>query len=152
MAPTPKEYDYVVVGGGSGGIASARRAGQYGAKAVVIEGKRLGGTCVNVGCVPKKITWTAAAIAETLHESKHYGFSIQQTAPFDWSTFVDKRAKYVERLNGIYEKNLGNDKVEYIHGMAKFTSKDTVEVKLEDGSTQTVKGKHILVAVGVAML
>jgi len=103
---------------------------------------------VNVGCVPKKVTWTAAAIHETIQESKHYGFSVKETAPFDWPTFVDKRAKYVERLNGIYEKNLGNEKVEYIHGRAKFTAKNEVEIKLDNGSTQTIKGKHILVAVG----
>lgn len=149
MAPVQKECDYLVIGGGSGGVASARAAaGKFGAKAIVIEGKRLGGTCVNVGCVPKKITWSAAAISETISEAAHYGFAVQRTSPFDWSTFVQKRAAYIERLNGIYEKNLGNENVEYMPGFAKFVSKDTVEVKLNDGSTTTVKGKHILIAVG----
>jgi len=120
----------------------------YGAKTIAIESKRLGGTCVNVGCVPKKVTWNAASIAETLREAKAYGFSIQETAPFDWTAFKNKRDAYVTRLNGIYERNLQNDKVEYIHGRASIKSKDEVEVKLDDGSKQIVKAKKILVAVG----
>ena len=99
-------------------------------------------------CVPKKLTWNAAALAETLHESKPYGFSIQHTAPFDWSTFVKKRADYVKRLNGIYEKNLLNEKVEYLHGSATFQDKKTVAVKLDDGSITTINAKKILIAVG----
>lgn len=94
----------------------------HGAKAIVIESKRLGGTCVNVGCVPKKITWSAAAMSESINEAAHYGFDVKRMAPFDWPTFVQKRAAYVKRLNGIYEKNLGNDKVEYLAGHAKFTA------------------------------
>ncbi|KAI7517261.1 hypothetical protein KC331_g21794, partial [Hortaea werneckii] len=75
MAPVHKECDYLVIGGGSGGLASARRAsGMYGAKAIAVENKRLGGTCVNVGCVPKKVTWNAAALAETMRDAKAYGF------------------------------------------------------------------------------
>jgi glutathione reductase (NADPH) len=99
--------------------------------------------------VPKKVTWNAASIAETIrHDAKPYGFTINETAPFDWSTFKKKRDAYVKRLNGIYEKNLGNDKVEYIHGRATFTGKNEVEVKLDDGSKQTIKAKKILIAVG----
>jgi glutathione reductase (NADPH) len=65
------DFDFLVVGAGSGGIASARRAASYGVKVAVVEGGRLGGTCVNVGCVPKKIMWNAASIAETVHDMKH---------------------------------------------------------------------------------
>lgn len=130
-------------------MASARRASaMYGAKAIAIEVKRLGGTCVNVGCVPKKITWYAASIAETIHESKAYGFSVEKTAPFDWKTFTDKRAAYIKRLNGIYEKNLANDKVEYLHGLATFRDPHTVRVTLDDKSEVDIKAKKILVAVG----
>lgn len=99
-------------------------------------------------CVPKKVTWNAASIAETIHEAKAYGFSVKETAAFDWPTFKQKRDAYIKRLNGIYEKNLSNDKVEYIHGRASFNSKDEVSVKLDDGSTQTIKAKNILIAVG----
>ncbi|KIW05116.1 glutathione-disulfide reductase [Verruconis gallopava] len=150
MAPIQKECDFLVIGGGSGGLASARRAsGMYGVKTIAIESKRLGGTCVNVGCVPKKITWNAASIAETIrHHAKPYGFTVEEPAPFDWSTFKKKRDAYVKRLNAIYEKNLGNDKVEYIHGWASFTGKNEVEVKLDDGTTQSIKAKKILIAVG----
>ncbi|KAK4496227.1 hypothetical protein PRZ48_012207 [Zasmidium cellare] len=150
MAPIQKECDYLVLGGGSGGLASARRASaMYGAKAIAVEVDRLGGTCVNVGCVPKKITWNAAAIAEMLHkEVKPYGFSIQETGPFDWEGFTTKRENYVKRLNGIYEKNLNNDKVEFLHGLATFQDPHTVRVTLDDKSEVDIKAKKILVAVG----
>ncbi|KAH8685565.1 hypothetical protein BGZ60DRAFT_364353 [Tricladium varicosporioides] len=149
MAPTPKECDYLVIGGGSGGLASARRAsGYYGAKTIAVESARLGGTCVNVGCVPKKLTFNAASIAETLHEAKAYGFSVEQTAPFDWNTFKNKRDAYVKKLNGIYERNLNNDKVEYIHGRAHLTGKNEAVIDLDDGSKQVVKAKNILLATG----
>ena len=99
-------------------------------------------------CVPKKVTWNAAAIAETIHEAKSYGFSVQETAPFDWTTFKKKRDAYVERLNGIYEKNLKNDKVEYIHGRAHLLSANSAEVVLDDGTKATINTKKILLATG----
>jgi len=99
-------------------------------------------------CVPKKITWNAAFIAETIHDAKAYGFSVNQTAPFDWATFKKKRDAYVVKLNGIYEKNLKNDKVEYIHGRASLLGKNEVEVKLDDGSKTTIHAKNILIATG----
>jgi glutathione reductase (NADPH) len=149
MAPIHKECDYLVIGGGSGGLASGRRAsGMYGAKVIAVENKRLGGTCVNVGCVPKKITWHAAAIRETIHDAKSYGFSVAEDAPFDWTTFTKKRAAYIKRLNGIYERNLNNDKVEYLHGTATFQDPHTVNVALDDGTEVQVKSKKVLVAVG----
>ncbi|KAK3314632.1 hypothetical protein B0H66DRAFT_316495 [Apodospora peruviana] len=152
MAPisTPsRETDFLVIGGGSGGIATARAAsGKYGTKAMVIESKRLGGTCVNVGCVPKKVTFNAAAIAETLHQAKSYGFSVKETAPFDWTTFKHKRDAYIKRLNGIYERNLERENVEYVHGWAKLLSRNSVEVTLDDGTKTVVNAKKILVATG----
>jgi glutathione reductase (NADPH) len=99
-------------------------------------------------CVPKKVTWYAAAIAETIHEAKNYGFSVKETAPFDWTTFKHKRDAYVKRLNGIYERNLSNDKVEYLHGRAHFTSSNSVDVKLDDGSVASINAKKILIATG----
>lgn len=149
MAPIPKECDYLVIGGGSGGLASARRAsGWYGAKTILVEKKRLGGTCVNVGCVPKKVTFNAAFIAETISQAKAYGFSIETAKPFDWSHFKKKRDAYIKRLNGIYERNLGKDSVDYIHGQARLTDKNEAEILLDDGSKQYVKAKRILIAVG----
>jgi glutathione reductase (NADPH) len=83
-----------------------------------------------------------------LHEAKAYGFSVKQTAPFDWPFFKRKRDAYIRRLNGIYEKNLGNDKVEYIHGRAHLTGKNSAQVVLDDGSTTEIRAKKILLAVG----
>ncbi|KAL8675714.1 MAG: hypothetical protein Q9186_007660 [Xanthomendoza sp. 1 TL-2023] len=149
MAPISKECDFLVIGGGSGGLACARRAsGQWGAKTIAVESNRLGGTCVNVGCVPKKVTWNAAAIAETLHEAASYGFQIKQTAPFDFKTFKHKRDDYIKRLNGIYERNLEKDHVEYLHGRAQLLSKNEVEVVLHNGSKEKIRAKKILLATG----
>ncbi|KAI4277067.1 MAG: hypothetical protein LQ337_002049 [Flavoplaca oasis] len=149
MAPISKECDFLVIGGGSGGLACARRAsGQWGAKTIAVESNRLGGTCVNVGCVPKKVTWNAAAIAETLHEAAAYGFNIKETGPFDFKTFKHKRDDYVKRLNGIYERNLEKDHVEYLHGRAHLLNKNEVEVVLDNGSKETIRAKKILLATG----
>ncbi len=98
--------------------------------------------------MPKKVTFNAAAIAETIHQAKSYGFSVQETAPFDWSTFKQKRDAYIHRLNGIYERNLANDKVEYVHGWAKVLSPNSVEVTLDDGTKTVVNAKKILIATG----
>ncbi|TFB05026.1 hypothetical protein CCMA1212_003055 [Trichoderma ghanense] len=149
MAPITKETDWLVIGGGSGGLGAARMAAsKYGVKSMIVESSRLGGTCVNVGCVPKKVTYNAAALAEAIHDAKHYGFSVQETAPFDWTTFKTKRDAYIKRLNGIYEKNLGNDKVEYLHGWGRLLSRNQAEVTLDDGSKVVVNAKKILIAVG----
>ena len=99
-------------------------------------------------CVPKKITWNAASISETMRDAAAYGFSFKETAPFDWTSFKHKRDAYVKRLNGIYEKNLHNDKVEYIHGRAHLLSKTEVQVVLDDGTKETIRAKKILLATG----
>ncbi|BFZ60722.1 Glutathione reductase [Saitoella coloradoensis] len=146
-----KSYDYLVIGGGSGGLASARRAaGVYGAKAAIIEASGvMGGTCVNVGCVPKKVMWYCSDVADTVREAREYGFeNVNGEAVFNWTKIKEKRDAYIKRLNGIYEKNLQKDDVDYVFGRAKFISKDTVEVDLLDGGKQQYTAKHILVAVG----
>ncbi|MCJ1312810.1 Glutathione reductase [Agyrium rufum] len=149
MAPINKECDYLVIGGGSGGSASSRRAaGIHGAKVITIESNRLGGTCVNVGCVPKKITWAAASVAETIHEAAAYGFSVETTAPFNWKMFKEKRDAHIRKLNGIYETNFKKEHVEYVHGRAKLLSKNEVEVSLDDGSKETIRAKKILIVTG----
>jgi glutathione reductase (NADPH) len=148
MAPIQKECDYLVIGCGSGGIASARRAAKHGAKVIAIESNRLGGTCVNVGCVPKKVTWNAAAIAENFKDAKAYGFGGFDAPTFDWPYFKKKRDAYVKRLNGIYANNLGKDEIDTLHGRASFVSRNEVEVRLDDGSNATIKAKNILIATG----
>ncbi|KAF9168436.1 Glutathione reductase, partial [Mortierella sp. AD010] len=145
MPPTGKIYDYLVIGGGSGGLASARRAASYGAKVGLIEGSgRLGGTCVNVGCVPKKVMWNTASIADAIRDAKEYGFPEAGSTKFDWSTLKNKRDAYIKRLNGIYERNLEKDSVEYITGMASFVSKNSVTL----GNGDEIHAKKILIAVG----
>ncbi|OZJ03660.1 hypothetical protein BZG36_03540 [Bifiguratus adelaidae] len=140
-------YDYVVIGGGSGGLASARRAGAHGAKVAIVEDSgKLGGTCVNVGCVPKKVMWNAASIAEALRDAQSYGFG-PVNATFDWEHIKDKRDAYVHRLNGIYETNLIKDKVEYLSGHASFL--DATTLKVLDGKEEgIIKAKHVLIATG----
>jgi glutathione reductase (NADPH) len=148
MSSETQECDYLVLGIGSGGIASARRAAKHGAKVIAVESSRYGGTCVNVGCVPKKVTWNAAAIAETFKDAKAYGFQVNGVPEFDWPSFKKKRDAYVKRLNGIYEKNLDKDEIKHLRGRAKFVAKNEVEVALSEGGTQRVKAKHILIATG----
>jgi len=137
-----QKVDYLVIGGGSGGIASARRAAAHGAKVTLVEASRLGGTCVNLGCVPKKIMWNAAVMAETLGEARDHGFSVDVGA-FDWGTVKRKRDESVARLNVIYGKNLEVDGVERIEGRARFVAPRRVEV-----NGKTIEGEHVLVATG----
>jgi glutathione reductase (NADPH) len=143
------DFDYLVVGAGSGGMASARRATSYGAKVAVVEGGRLGGTCVNVGCVPKKVMWNAASIAETVHDMKHYGFSGLDDVTFDWNFLKLNRDKYITRLNGIYDRNLDNSGVTKMVGWASLAGPNTVSVQpVGGGDPVTYTAKHILIAVG----
>ncbi|XP_042307296.1 glutathione reductase, mitochondrial [Sceloporus undulatus] len=137
-------FDYLVLGGGSGGLASARRAAELGARAAVVEKGALGGTCVNVGCVPKKVMWNTAVHSEFIHDHLDYGFEIPSVA-FNWRVIKEKRDAYVKRLNEIYQNNLDKARVETIHGYASFTAdqEPTVEV---DGKKYTAP--HILVATG----
>eukprot|EP00815_Leptocylindrus_aporus_P000567 CAMPEP_0116068886 /NCGR_PEP_ID=MMETSP0322-20121206/11936_1 /TAXON_ID=163516 /ORGANISM="Leptocylindrus danicus var. apora, Strain B651" /LENGTH=555 /DNA_ID=CAMNT_0003556099 /DNA_START=79 /DNA_END=1746 /DNA_ORIENTATION=- len=143
------DFDYLVIGAGSGGIASARRAATYGAKVGVVEKSRLGGTCVNVGCVPKKVMWNAASIAEVIHDMKHYGFTGEDGVEFDWGNIKESRDKYILRLNGIYERNMANSGVESILGTASLVGDGKVKVIPEGGGEEKeYSAKNILIAVG----
>ena len=122
-----EEYDLLVIGGGSGGLAYAQRAAEYGARAGVIEYGPLGGTCVNVGCVPKKVMWYAAEMQHHLEHAADYGFGIDVSG-HDWASLKARRDAYVTRLNGIYEKNLDRRGVDYIQGAAHFVDPHTVAV------------------------
>nr|AAC49809.1 glutathione reductase [Schizosaccharomyces pombe] len=150
MAPISKVFDYLVIGGGSGGLASARRAAKHGAKVALIEASgRLGGTCVNYGCVPKKIMWNIADLVAKMKTAKQNGFPNSQLGSFDWGMIKRKRDAYIGRLNGIYERNVNKDGVAYISGHASFVSPTEVAVDMNDGSgTQVFSAKYILIAVG----
>lgn len=135
-------YDFLAIGAGSGGIAATNRAAAYGAKAARIEKARIGGTCVNVGCVPKKVMWNAAAIAETLREAPDYGFDLTVNG-FNWQLIKQSRDKYLERLNGIYHRVGEQNNVDFIEGEARFSGPNSVEVNGE-----TITADHIVIAVG----
>ena len=121
------KFDLIVIGGGSGGIAHARRAAEYGASVAVIELGPLGGTCVNVGCVPKKVMWYAAGQMHHAAHAADYGFDMTVNG-HDWLAVKERRDAYVTRLNGIYARNLGNSGVTMITGAARFVDAHTVAV------------------------
>ncbi|MGO2509150.1 MAG: glutathione-disulfide reductase [Vibrio hibernica] len=136
-------FDYICIGGGSGGIASANRAAMHGAKVALIEAQDLGGTCVNVGCVPKKVMWHGAQVAEAINlYSKDYGFDVEVKS-FNWAKMVENRQAYIGRIHQSYDRVLGNNKINVIRGFAKFVDAKTVEV---NGELYTAD--HILIAVG----
>ncbi|MGY0399895.1 MAG: glutathione-disulfide reductase [Ostreibacterium sp.] len=137
-----KHYDLICIGGGSGGIAAAKRAAEYNAKVLVIEPNKWGGTCVNVGCVPKKITWHAAQIVDFAHLAKDYGFS-KLDPQLTYQKFVDKRDKFIEKLNAIYQNGLDNANIDYLIGYAQFIDKHTVTV-----NNEAITATHIIIAVG----
>jgi glutathione reductase (NADPH) len=137
-----QHYDLITIGGGSGGVAASNRAALYSAKCLLIEKGRLGGTCVNVGCVPKKVMWNGAQIAGALEDAADYGFTIG-THQFDWAKLKRERDQHVRDLNGHYAKHLAGNKVEVIHGDGRFAGPNTVEV-----AGQQYTADHIIVATG----
>jgi len=136
------KYDLIVIGGGSGGLAHAQRAAEYGAKAAVIEFAPLGGTCVNVGCVPKKIMWYTAHHAHIAQHAGDFGFDVSLNG-HDWAALKKNRDAYIARLNGIYESNLDRKDVAYIQGKAHFVDSHTVDV---DGKQYSAE--RIVIATG----
>jgi glutathione reductase (NADPH) len=143
------DFDFLVIGGGSGGIASAKRAAStHGKKVALVERARWGGTCVNVGCVPKKLMWVAATMAETMkHDVAQYCFE-QPQVKFDMPAFKAKRDAYIVKLNNIYRGGLENSGVEKIIGDATMVDAHTVQITAEDGSTKNVTADKILIATG----
>jgi glutathione reductase (NADPH) len=138
-----KHYDYISIGGGSGGIASINRAASYGKKCAIIEAEQLGGTCVNWGCVPKKVMWYGAHVAETIHKfAPDYGFDVELKG-FDFQKLVQSRQQYIENIHRAYDNNLAKNGVEVIKGFAKFVDTNTVEVNGEH-----ITADHILIATG----
>ena len=138
-----KHYDYIAIGGGSGGIASVNRAAMYGMKCALIERSEIGGTCVNVGCVPKKVMWYAAHIAESIHKyAEDYGFNAQIES-FNWQTLVKNRQAYIDRIHQSYQNSLSKNNVDLIQGAAQFVNQNTIEVNGE-----IFTADHILIATG----
>jgi glutathione reductase (NADPH) len=137
------EFDFVVIGAGSGGLAAAQRAAEYGAKVAIIEPEPLGGTCVNLGCVPKKVMWNAADIADSLEDAADYGFRLGPAESHGWPLLKTKRDAYVARLNAIYESNLAKRHIEVVRGRGSFVDGRTVQA-----AGRALTAPHILIAVG----
>ena len=143
MTDSNTHFDYICIGGGSGGIASANRAAKHGKKAAIIEAKDVGGTCVNVGCVPKKAMWYGAQIAEAINKySADYGFDVTLNK-FSWEKLVESREAYISRIHKSYERGFENNGVTLIRGFGKFIDNHTVDV---DGVVYTAD--HINIATG----
>jgi glutathione reductase (NADPH) len=140
--PMTEHVQTMVVGGGSGGIAFARRAAAHGREVVLVEAERLGGTCVNVGCVPKKVMWYAAELAHAIEDAAGYGFTVDAVR-HDWGALQRARDAYIKRLNGIYAENLDRSGVRHIDGWARFTGPKTVQV----GGVHW-EAEHVVVATG----
>ncbi|MEW8084095.1 MAG: glutathione-disulfide reductase [Candidatus Thiodiazotropha endolucinida] len=137
-----KQYDLIAIGAGSGGLSVAERAAKYGAKCAAVEAKRIGGTCVNLGCVPKKVMWYGAGIAHTLHDATDYGFDIDVKG-FSWETLKRQRDDYVEGINSWYHTYLKDSDIDEITGYARFIDAHTLDVEGEQLSAD-----HIVIASG----
>lgn len=136
------DYDYLAIGGGSGGIASINRASMYGQKCAIVEAKALGGTCVNVGCVPKKVMWFAGQVADAFKYAPDYGFDVDIKS-HDWMTLINNREAYISRIHASYDNLLEKNKIDLIKGWATLVDKHTVKV-----GDRLISAKHILISTG----
>jgi glutathione reductase (NADPH) len=139
------DYDLFVIGAGSGGVRAARFSANYGARVAIAEDMFMGGTCVNVGCIPKKLFVYAAHYHEDFADSASYGWTVEAPGAddFNWRTLVENKDTEIKRLNGIYERLLGNSGVEIVNGRATLVDAHTVAVNGKEYSAKT-----ILVATG----
>ncbi len=136
------DYDFLVIGGGSGGVRASRVAAGLGARVAVVEAAQLGGTCVNVGCIPKKLLSHAAHFSQLAEEARGFGWQLEQPR-FDWPALIANKDREIERLNGVYGRMLAGAGVAVIHGRAKLSGPHSVQV-----NGQTLHARHILIATG----
>ncbi len=137
-----EHYDLISIGGGSGGLSAAERAAKYGARCAVVEAGELGGTCVNLGCVPKKVMWNAANISHFLDDGVDYAFEVTRGG-FNWARLKVKRDNLIAGINEWYENYLADSNIEHIQGHARFRDAHTLEV---DG--EVYMADHIVIAAG----
>eukprot|EP01029_Cantina_marsupialis_P026648 TRINITY_DN7214_c0_g2_i1.p1 TRINITY_DN7214_c0_g2~~TRINITY_DN7214_c0_g2_i1.p1 ORF type:complete len:408 (+),score=115.12 TRINITY_DN7214_c0_g2_i1:115-1338(+) len=158
------KYDLIVIGGGSGGLSAAKEAARLGKKVCILDfvkpsntGRtwRVGGTCVNVGCIPKFLYHTSALNGEGLHDLNSYGWNIGgnkivpgENINFDWNVLRNNIAKHIENINKGYETALPNAKVEYINAFGEFVSPHEVKITNPCGESQIITGRRIVIAVG----
>lgn len=141
------DLDLIVIGAGSAGVRASRIAAGLGARVAVCEASALGGTCVNVGCVPKKLMVYGAHFSEELHDAA--GFGWQTAAPrHDWATLIANKDREISRLNGVYQRLLENTGVRIVRGQAVVTDPHTVEVSAPDGARTRLSARNLLIAVG----
>jgi glutathione reductase (NADPH) len=138
-----QQFDLLVLGGGSGGLATAQRAAEHGARVAIFEPARLGGTCVNVGCVPKKVMWNAAELKAALGSAPYYGFDVK-VGGHDWPKLKRGRDAYVLRLNGIYERNLDKKGIVTVRAAARLRGAG----EIVDANGEVYRAQHITIATG----
>jgi len=142
------DYDLLVIGAGSGGVRAARVAAKLGAKVAIVEKQELGGTCVNRGCVPKKLLVYAGRFGHEVEDMAGFGWTVPTKPTFDWATLIANKDAEIRRLNGIYGTLLSDSGVDLIEGFATFTDPHTVEVRDEAKGTRSVSAAKILVTTG----
>ena len=143
-----KEYDVVVIGAGPGGYVAAIRSAQLGKKTAIVEKRFLGGVCLNIGCIPSKALLKNADVAHTLRErGEEFGFKVEGLE-LDYSVAHQRSRKTSERLVRGIGFLMKKNKIDVLMGAAKLTAKDTVAVTLEEGETETLKAKDIIIATG----
>ncbi len=137
-----KHYDLIAIGGGSGGLSVAERAARYGVRCALVESGELGGTCVNLGCVPKKVMWNAANIAHMISDANDYGFEVEKRG-FNWARLVAKREAYIGGINDWYHTYLSDSNITEIEGTARFVDPHTIAVEGEHYTAE-----HMVIAPG----
>lgn len=137
-----KHYDLISIGAGSGGLSAAERAAQYGKKCAIIESSKVGGTCVNIGCVPKKVMWNAANLAHGLDDARDYGFKVKNKG-LNWGKLVKQREGYISGILNWYGNYLKDSNIDLIQGKARFVDARTLEVNGEQYTAD-----HIVIAPG----
>lgn len=142
VAQSTSKYDLIVIGGGSGGLSTAKRAAGYGAKVCIVEGAKYGGTCVNAGCVPKKVMFNAAHVSEVIREAKHFGFTTGEVS-LNWGELKKSRDAYISRLNKIYENGLDKMSITRKLGFASFENSSTIRV-----GDELLSADHIIISSG----
>ncbi|MEJ2452706.1 MAG: FAD-dependent oxidoreductase, partial [Candidatus Thiodiazotropha sp.] len=135
-------FDLIAIGGGSGGLAVAERAAQYGRRVAVVESGKMGGTCVNIGCVPKKVMWYAAHLAHAVDDAAAFGVSASRGAT-DWRKLVEGRQRYIGNINHYWDGYVEDLGITHIQGRARFIGSGEIEV---DGQIYTAD--HIVLATG----
>ncbi len=142
MMSNSYDYDLIALGAGSGGLSVVERAASYGQKCAVVEHGKMGGTCVNVGCVPKKIMWFGANLSHSLDDAKSYGFDVKKQG-FDWAHLIAKREAYISGINNWYHGYLKDLGIDELKGSASFIDPHCIEI---DGKRYSAK--HIAIATG----